>query len=125
MLKIIAGLQKPSSGSVAIPSDVTIGYLPQQMVLNDTSTVIEEVRKAFSHIDSLHNQIDKINHQLQSRQDYDSEDYNELIERLTLLTERLSIEESDNCEAEMEKTLLGLGFDRKDFNRPTAEFSGG
>ncbi len=125
MLKIIAGLQKPSSGSVAIPSDVTIGYLPQQMVLNDTSTVIAEVRKAFSHIDSLHNQIDKINHQLQSRQDYDSEDYNELIERLTILTERLSIEESDNCEAEMEKTLIGLGFDRKDFNRPTSEFSGG
>lgn len=125
MLKIIAGLQKPSSGSVAIPSDVTIGYLPQQMVLNDTSTVIEEVRKAFSHIDSLHNQIDKINHQLQSRQDYNSEDYNELIERLTILTERLSIEESDNCEAEMEKTLIGLGFDRKDFNRPTSEFSGG
>ena len=125
MLKIIAGLQKPSSGSVAIPSDVTIGYLPQQMVLNDTSTVIEEVREAFSHIDSLHNQIDKINHQLQSRQDYDSEDYNELIERLTILTERLSIEESDNCEAEMEKTLIGLGFDRKDFNRPTSEFSGG
>lgn len=125
MLKIIASLQKPTSGNVAIPSDITIGYLPQQMILSDTSTVIEEVRKAFSHIDSLHKQIDKVNQQLQSRQDYDSEDYNELIERLTLLTERLSIEESDNCEAEMEKTLLGLGFDRKDFNRPTAEFSGG
>ena len=125
MLKIIAGLQKPTSGNVAIPSDITIGYLPQQMILSDTSTVIEEVRKAFSHIDSLHEQIDKANQQLQSRQDYDSEDYNELIERLTLLTERLTIEESDNCEAEMEKTLIGLGFDRKDFNRPTAEFSGG
>lgn len=125
MLKIIAGLQKPTSGNVAIPSDITIGYLPQQMILSDTSTVIEEVRKAFSHIDSLHEQIDKVNQQLQSSQDYDSEDYNELIERLTLLTERLSIEESDNCEAEMEKTLIGLGFDRKDFNRPTAEFSGG
>lgn len=125
MLKIIAGLQKPTSGHVAIPSDITIGYLPQQMILSDTSTVIEEVRKAFSHIDSLHEQIDKVNQQLQSSQDYDSEDYNELIERLTLLTERLSIEESDNCEAEMEKTLIGLGFDRKDFNRPTAEFSGG
>lgn len=125
MLKIIAGLQKPTSGNVAIPSDITIGYLPQQMILSDTSTVIEEVRKAFSHIDSLHEQIDKVNQQLQSRQDYDSKDYNELIERLTLLTERLSIEESDNCEAEMEKTLIGLGFDRKDFSRPTAEFSGG
>ena len=125
MLKIIAGLQKPTSGNVAIPSDITIGYLPQQMILSDTSTVIEEVRKAFSHIDSLHEQIDKVNQQLQSSQDYDSEDYNELIERLTHLTERLSIEESDNCEAEMEKTLIGLGFDRKDFNRPTAEFSGG
>ncbi len=125
MLKIIAGLQKPTSGAVAVPSDITIGYLPQQMILSDTSTVIEEVRKAFSHIDQLHEQIDKINHQLQSRTDYESEEYANLIERLTLLTERLSIEESDNCEAEMEKTLIGLGFNRTDFNRPTSEFSGG
>ena len=125
MLKIIAGLQKPTSGSVAIPADVTIGYLPQQMILNDTLTVIEETRKAFSHIDELHVQINHINKQLQSRDDYDSQEYHALIERLTTLTERLSIEESDNCEAEMEKTLVGLGFSRNDFNRLTAEFSGG
>lgn len=125
MLKIIAGLQKPTSGSVAIPTDVTIGYLPQQMILNDTLTVIEETRKAFSHIDELHTQINHINKQLQSRDDYDSQEYHALIERLTTLTERLSIEESDNCEAEMEKTLVGLGFSRSDFNRLTAEFSGG
>ncbi len=125
MLKIIAGLQKPTSGSVSVPNDVTIGYLPQQMVLNDTSTVIEEVRKAFSHIDTLQAQINEINGQLLQRQDYESDAYHALIDRLTVLTERLSIENSENCEAEMEKTLIGLGFNRNDFNRPTSEFSGG
>ena len=125
MLKIIAGLQKPTSGCVAVPSDVTIGYLPQQMVLSDSLTVIEEVRKAFSHIDTLHEQINEINEQLQQRDDYESEAYHALIDRLTVLTERLTIESSENCEAEMEKTLIGLGFNRSDFNRPTAEFSGG
>ena len=125
MLKIIAGLQKPTSGCVAVPSDVTIGYLPQQMVLSDSLMVIEEVRKAFSHIDTLHEQINEINEQLQQRDDYESEAYHALIDRLTVLTERLTIESSENCEAEMEKTLIGLGFNRSDFNRPTAEFSGG
>ena len=125
MLKIIAGLQKPTSGSVAVPQDVTIGYLPQQMVLSDTLTVIEEVRKAFSHIKDLHNQLDDINSQLQQREDYESDEYHKLIDRLTTLTERIAMEESDNCEAEMEKTLVGLGFSREDFNRPTSEFSGG
>lgn len=125
MLKIIAGLQKPTSGSVAVPTDVTIGYLPQQMVLSDSLTVIEEVRKAFSHIDTLQQQINDINEQLQQRDDYDSEGYHALIDRLTVLTERLAIESSDNCEAEMEKTLIGLGFNRSDFCRPTSEFSGG
>ncbi len=125
MLKIIAGLQKPTSGSVAVPQDVTIGYLPQQMILNDTLTVVDEVRKAFSHIKELHNQLDEINEELQQRDDYDSDEYHRLIDRLTTLTERISMEESDNCEAEMEKTLIGLGFSRNDFNRPTAEFSGG
>ena len=125
MLKIIAGLQKPTSGSVAIPQDVTIGYLPQQMILCDTLTVVEEVRKAFSHIKELHNQLDQINTELQERNDYESDEYHRLIDRLTSLTERIAMEESDNCEAEMEKTLIGLGFSRNDFNRPTAEFSGG
>ncbi len=125
MLKIIAGLQNPTSGCVAKPNDITISYLPQQMVLNDTLTVVEEVSKAFSHIDEMHSQLDKINHELQSRDDYESSSYQELIDRLTILNERIAIEESENREAEMEKTLIGLGFNRNDFNRPTAEFSGG
>ncbi len=125
MLKIIAGLQKPTSGNVAVPSDITIGYLPQQMVLNDTLTVIEEVRKAFSHLDEMHVRLDRLNAQLLERDDYESQEYQQLIDSMTLLTERIAIEESENCEAEIEKTLSGLGFNRNDFNRPTAEFSGG
>lgn len=125
MLKIIAGLQKPTSGSVSVPNDTTIGYLPQQMVLTDTLTVLDEVRKAFSHIDAMHGELDKINAELQTRTDYDSAQYNALIERMTNLTERVAMEESENCEAEMEKTLIGLGFTREDFNRQTSEFSGG
>lgn len=125
MLKIIAGLQKPTSGSVAVPNDTTIAYLPQQMELNDERTVAEEVRQAFSHIDRMHEQIDEINAALIERTDYESDDYQRLIDRLTTLTEHLAMEESENREAEMEKTLLGLGFNRSDFNRPTAEFSGG
>ena len=125
MLKIIAGLQSPTSGCVAKPNDITISYLPQQMVLNDTLTVIEEVSKAFSHIDEMHDQLNKINAELQSREDYESKEYQNLIDRLTTLNEHIAMEESENKEAEMEKTLIGLGFKREDFNRPTAEFSGG
>ncbi len=125
MLKIIAGLQKPTSGIVAIPTDTRIGYLPQQMVLSDTRSVIEEVRQAFSHIDEMHNEIDEINQTLMERTDYESAEYQRLIEHLSYLTERVAMEESENQEAEMEKTLLGLGFVRTDFNRNTAEFSGG
>ena len=125
MLKIIAGLQSPTSGCVAKPNDITISYLPQQMVLNDTLTVIEEVSKAFSHIDEMHDQLNKINAELQSREDYESKEYQNLIDCLTTLNEHIAMEESENKEAEMEKTLIGLGFKREDFNRPTAEFSGG
>ena len=125
MLKIIAGLQSPTSGCVAKPNDITISYLPQQMELNDTLTVIEEVSKAFSHIDDMHKQLNKINAELQQRTDYESKEYQDLIDRLTLLNEHIAIEESENKEAEMERTLIGLGFSRNDFNRPTAEFSGG
>lgn len=124
MLKIIAGLQKPTSGSVAIPADVTIGYLPQQMVLEDTLTVSEEVRKVFAHIDEMQRRLDKMSQELAERTDYDSPEYHDLIERVSNLTEELAIASSDNCEAEMEKTLLGLGFVRSDFDRPTSEFSG-
>ncbi len=125
MLKIIAGLQRPTSGSVAVPEGVTVGYLPQQMEVSDTLTVVEEVRKAFGHIDELRREVDRLNAQLAERTDYESESYQNLIDRMTSATERLAIEESDNADAEIEKTLRGLGFDRKDFNRPTSEFSGG
>ncbi len=125
MLKIIAGLQNPTSGCVAKPNDITISYLPQQMELNDTLTVVEEVSKAFSHIDEMHQQLNSINTELQQRTDYESKEYQNLIDRLTLLNEHIAIEESENKEAEMERTLIGLGFKREDFNRPTAEFSGG
>ncbi len=125
MLKIIAGLQKPTSGTVAVPQDTTIGYLPQQMILNDTMTVVEEVRQAFSHLDAMHDELDRLNGELLTRTDYESDSYHDLIDRMTTMTDRLAMEESENSEAEMEKTLLGLGFVREDFNRPTSEFSGG
>ncbi|MDE6466343.1 MAG: ATP-binding cassette domain-containing protein, partial [Duncaniella sp.] len=125
MLKIIAGIQKPTSGSVSVPRDTTIGYLPQHMTINDTSTVIDEVRTAFSHIREMHESLDRMTAELSERTDYESREYQELIEAMTAMSDRIAMEESDNCEAEMEKTLLGLGFTRDDFNRPTAEFSGG
>lgn len=125
MLKIIAGIQAPTSGSVAVPNDVTIGYLPQQMVLEDSLTVIEEVRKVFSHVQEMHERLDRLNSQLAERTDYESDSYAELIDKVTTLTELIALQQSENCEAEMEKTLLGLGFVRSDFTRPTAEFSGG
>ena len=125
MLKIIAGLQKPTSGTVAVAQDVTIGYLPQQMEISDTLTVAEEVRKAFAAVDELHARLDRMNQELASRTDYESADYHQLIDDMTSLSELIAMEESENMEAEMEKTLMGLGFDRSDFSRPTSEFSGG
>lgn len=125
MLKIIAGLQKPTTGSVSVPQDVTIGYLPQQMNLSDSTTVIEEVRQAFAHLDKMHADLDSMTAELQERTDYDTDSYHNLIDRMTTLTERIAMEESENSQAEMEKTLLGLGFNREDFNRMTSEFSGG
>ncbi len=125
MLKIIAGLQRPTGGSVSVPQDVTIGYLPQHMTLSDSLTVIEEVRKAFSHLKEMHEEFDRLNQELATRTDYESDEYQKLIDHITTLTERLAMEESENGEAEMEKTLTGLGFSRSDFSRPTSEFSGG
>lgn len=125
MLKIIAGLQQPTSGSVSVPQDTTIGYLPQHMTISDTNTVIGEVRSAFSHLDRLHKQYNQLNNELSSRTDYESDEYHHLIDRMAQLSERIAMEESENAEAEMEKTLIGLGFLRSDFKRPTSEFSGG
>lgn len=125
MLKIIAGMQSPTSGTVAVPTDTTIGYLPQHMTISDTATVRDEVRKAFSHVDEMHARLDRLNAELAERTDYESDAYQRLIENITDLTERLAMEQTENFEAEMEKTLLGLGFSRDDFDRMTAEFSGG
>ena len=125
MLKIIAGLQQPTHGIVAVQNDIVVGYLPQQMVLADTKTVREDVREAFNHITELNEDIAKLNNELLERTDYESEEYQQLIDRLTHLNEVAGYYNSENCEAEMEKTLMGLGFARADFDRPTAEFSGG
>ena len=125
MLKIIAGLQQPSSGIVSRPSDVTIGYLPQQMRLTDTRTLLEEVSTAFDHVRQLDEDIAELNRQLAERTDYESEAYQDLIDRLSLKTETQAMLQSENYEAEIEKTLIGLGFERSDFDRPTSEFSGG
>ncbi len=125
MLKIIAGLQRPTSGSVDVPSGVTIGYLPQHMTTEDTCSVVDEARKAFGHIKEMQQRLDALNAELAERTDYESDSYAELIERVANLTERLAMEDGSGGEAEIEKTLTGLGFTREDFDRPTCEFSGG
>ncbi len=125
MLKILAGLQQPTSGNIAIPKDITIGYLPQVMVLNDKHTVIEEAELAFEHIYELQAEIKRINQELADRTDYDSESYHKLIDRLTHENERFLMMGGTNYHAELERTLIGLGFNREDFDRPTSEFSGG
>lgn len=125
MLKIIAGLQAPTSGSVNKPRDLSIGYLPQQMQLNDTRTVMQETEQAFAHIFELQARVDRMTEELATRTDYESDDYQELIERVSTATEQLTLAGSNNYQAEIERTLTGLGFMRSDFDRPTAEFSGG
>lgn len=125
MLKIICGLQKPTSGNVAIPNDTTIGYLPQVMNLQDNTTVQEEVKKAFADISKMKERVDKLNEELAQRTDYESDSYMELVQKFTTEHERYMMMGADNYEAEMERTLTGLGFERTDFDRPTSEFSGG
>ena len=125
MLKVFAGIQPPTTGSVSIPKDITIGYLPQHMIHNDGVTVREEAEKAFSHIFELQNEIENLSSQLATREDYDSPEYARLIEQLTHANERLDMMGANDFQGEVEKTLLGLGFLRSDFDRPTSEFSGG
>ncbi len=117
MLKIICGLQKPTSGNVAIPNDTTIGYLPQVMNLQDNTTVREEVKKAFADISKMKERVDKLNEELAQRTDYDSDSYMELVQKFTTEHERYMMMGADNYEAEMERTLTGLGFERTDFDR--------
>ncbi|MBP6174951.1 MAG: ABC-F family ATP-binding cassette domain-containing protein [Fermentimonas sp.] len=125
LLKIMAGLQKPTKGNVSVPKDATIGYLPQQMKLNDSRTVFEEASLAFDHLKKMERDLEYLHNQLAERTDYESEAYHKIIERATDLQELLQMSGIHNFEAEIEKTLLGLGFKRADFNRPTGEFSGG
>lgn len=125
MLKIIFGIQEPTRGRISYPKDLTIGYLPQHMIHNDDTTVIEEASKAFSHIAQLQEKIERKNQELCERTDYESEEYQDLIDEISSLNEHLTVLGGGNFQAEIEKTLLGLGFLRSDFDRPTKEFSGG
>lgn len=125
MLKIIAGLQQPTEGTVAVPKDTTIGYLPQVMILTDEHTVMEEATLAFEHIREMQENLDRLNKELAERTDYESEDYMALVDRFTHENDRFQMMGGMNYQAEIERTLMGLGFNREDFNRPTKEFSGG
>ena len=125
MLKILAGLQSPTHGVVATPKDVTIGYLPQVMILADNRTVMGEAELAFEHIFELQARLERMNRELAERTDYESEEYHQLIDRFTHENDRFLMMGGTNYQAEIERTLLGLGFSREDFERPTSEFSGG
>ena len=125
MLKILCGMQKPTSGVVSVPNDTTIGYLPQVMKLSDDTTVKEETRKAFADKTKIEEKLKKIEQEMAERTDYESDGYAELVERFTTEHERYMMMGGENYEAEIERTLTGLGFSRDDFDRPTREFSGG
>ncbi len=125
MLKVLCGLQKPASGTVAVPNDTTVGYLPQVMRLQDDTSVVEETRKAFAGVARLKARVEELNRQIAERTDYESREYMDLVDRFSTEHDRLMMMGAESCEAEMERTLVGLGFDRTDFCRPTSEFSGG
>lgn len=125
LLKILAGINTPTEGKVSVPNDCTIGYLPQVMVLQDDTTVRDEVRKAFADVDKMKAKVDALQREMEQRTDYESASYMELVERFTINHERYLMMGAENREAEMERTLTGLGFTRSDFDRPTSEFSGG
>ena len=125
MLKILAGLQSPTGGVVSVPKETTIGYLPQQMQLKDERTVREEAELAFDHIHEMEREIERLNNELTERTDYESEAYHGIIDKVTHLSEQFQMAGGNNYHAELERTLLGLGFKREDFDRQTNEFSGG
>ncbi len=125
LLKIISGQEQPSSGIISLPKDTTIGYLPQQMQLIDTRTLKQEATLAFEELLSIEKTISRLNHEVATREDYESSEYLKLLDKITELNERYSILGGENYEAELEQTLLGLGFERSDFERQTSEFSGG
>jgi len=125
MLKILAGDREPTRGKVSVPKDATLAYLPQHLLTEDNRTVFEETARAFSHIHDQEAEINEINNQLETRTDYESDEYMALIERVSTLSEKFYSIEEINYDGEIEKMLLGLGFARTDFQRPTSEFSGG
>ena len=125
MLKILCGQQTPTAGNVAVPNDTTIGYLPQVMKLQDDTTVREEAQKAFANVTAMAERVERLEREMSERTDYESPDYMALVERYTTEHERFLMMGASHREAELERTLIGLGFDRNDFNRPTSEFSGG
>ena len=125
LLKIIAGLQRPTSGSVSMQKETSVGYLPQVMVISDDSTVMQEAEKAFSQVKVMQQRLAAMNDELARRTDYDSDDYLQLVERFTHENERFDMMGGLNYKAEIERTLIGLGFRKEDFSRPTSEFSGG
>ena len=125
MLKILCGLQQPTAGTVAVPQGTTIGYLPQVMKLQDDTTVREEARKAFADNTKLKERLDRMNEELAERTDYESESYLALVEKFTQEHDRFMMLGGENYEAEIERTLTGLGFEKTDLERPTSEFSGG
>ncbi|MCI7729719.1 MAG: ATP-binding cassette domain-containing protein [Bacteroidales bacterium] len=125
LLKIFAGLQQPSHGRVVLPKNATIGYLPQHLLVKDEKTVLDEVKSAFSNLIDTQKLLDKLTEELASRTDYESQEYNDLIEAVAMYNERLTLMGAANMIGEIEKTLLGLGFLRSDFERNTSEFSGG
>ncbi|MCC6838103.1 MAG: ABC-F family ATP-binding cassette domain-containing protein, partial [Bacteroidia bacterium] len=125
MLKLLAGLQNPTKGEISKPNDFKIGYLPQDMIHQQGKTVFEETATAFQEIQKLEDRLVVINHELETRTDYESDSYMKIIDELTEITHRLDVIGANNRDEEIEKILKGLGFERSDFNRPTAEFSGG
>lgn len=125
LLKILAGVNKPSAGSVSAPKDYVIAYLPQHLLTEDNCTVFEETSKAFSSIFKMRDEIEAINQELTVRTDYESDEYYKLIERVSEISEKFYSIEEINYDGEVEKVLKGMGFEREDFTRPTAEFSGG
>ena len=125
LLKILCGQQQPTAGTVNVPTDTTIGYLPQVMVLADDTTVRQEAMKAFADVTRMKEHIDAMNRQLSERTDYESSEYMALVERFTQEHERYMMMGADGFEADLERTLTGLGFSRTDLERPTSEFSGG
>ena len=125
LLKILAGVRKPTRGKVSAPKDTVIAYLPQHLMTEDGRTVFEETAQAFAHLHEMEAEIAALNKELETRTDYESDSYMELIERVSTLSEKFYSIEEINYDADIEKTLLGLGFTREDFNRQTSEFSGG